>query len=600
MKTIKRLLEILDAAERKRATLLLLMMLAMAMLDTLGVASILPFIAVLTNPALVETNVVLIWGYEVAEAFGIESIQHYMFFLGVLVFLLLVVSLAVKAIVSYALFRFALMREHSISRRLIEGYLYQPYSWFLNRNSADLGKNILSEVSNVIYGALIPFLTLIAQTVVAVALLILLVVVDPMLAFSAGAVLGVAYGSIMILMSGWLDALGNARLKANQDRYTVVSEAFGAVKDVKVGALEPIFVDRFSKPAKVYAQGQATAIAISQVPRFVIEAIAFGGMLLIILYLMLDGKDFTSTLPIITLYAVAGYRLMPALQQIYGALSQLKFAGPALDALYDDIKSVETYKEIYQPAARFPFNQNINLNCVTYKYPGAESFALRGVTFNVPVRSTVGLVGTSGSGKSTTLDVILGLLEPESGQLSVDGETLSDANMLKWRRSIGYVPQHIYLTDDTVAANIAFGIDPTMLDQEAVERASKIANLHDFIMQNMPSGYNTVVGERGVRLSGGQRQRIGIARALYHRPSVLILDEATSALDNLTEHAVMEAVRSLRQSMTIIIVAHRLTTVRACDNIVMLENGVVTGTGTFDELVQCNDRFKAMASEIGG
>jgi len=595
MDTIRKLLDLLSPAERKRAGVLIAMMLVMALLDMLGVASILPFIAVLANPALVETNPILSWVYQFSTHLGVSSTDQFLLFLGFVVFALLVLTLAFKALTTYAQTRFALMREYSIGKRLVEGYLHQPYSWFLNRHSADLGKNILSEVHGVISGSLVPVMTLLAQIAVSLALLALLLVVDPWLTISVGLVLGVAYGGILVLMSGWLNTLGQARIQANQERYTVVSEAFGAAKEVKAGGLESTFIDRFAKPAETYAKGQATAQVIAQMPRFALEAIAFGGMLLVILYLMAQSGSFSAALPIVALYAFAGYRLMPALQQIYGSFTQLKYAGPALKALHTDLMSlnpIEPYGKALEP---LPLKKCIELNNIVYQYPNANAPALNGINLSIPAHTTVGLVGSTGSGKTTTVDLILGLLEPQEGTLYIDGQVVNASNRRQWQKSIGYVPQHIYLADDTVSANIAFGLAPEIVNQQAVERAAKIANLHDFVIQNMPQCYSTMVGERGVRLSGGQRQRIGIARALYHNPSVLVLDEATSALDNITEQAVMDAVHNLSQSITIILIAHRLTTVRECDQIFLLEKGTVKANGTFKQLVEKSDQFRTMA-----
>jgi ABC-type bacteriocin/lantibiotic exporter with double-glycine peptidase domain len=320
---IKKLLALLTPPERKRAGVLMGMILVMAFLDMLGVASILPFMAVLTNPELVQTNAVLNAAFTLSRHIGIHTSKQFLFVLGVLVFVLLVTSLAFKALITYAQTRFALMREYSIGNRLLEGYLHQPYSWYLNRHSADLGKNILGEVGTVVGGGMIPLMTLIAQSTVALALLILLIIVDPLLALSVGVVAGLAYAGIFAVMSGWLKRLGQARIDANNERFTAVSEAFGAAKEVKVGGLEQVYIQRFAKAAEIYAKGRATASVIGQTPRFVLEAIAFGGMLLVMLYLMAKVGSFASALPIIALYAFAGYRLMPALQQIYAALTQL-------------------------------------------------------------------------------------------------------------------------------------------------------------------------------------------------------------------------------------------------------------------------------------
>ena len=591
MRTIKKLLDLLTPPERNRAYLLLGMMLVMAMLDMAGVASIMPFMAVLANPDLIETNAFFNAAY---NQLGFTDPQQFLFGLGILVFVLLVVSLAFKALTTYAQLRFILMREYSIGKRLVEGYLHQTYSWFLGRHSADLGKTILSEVNQVIGSAVTPTMNLIAQGAVATALLTLLILIDPTLALNVGLTLAATYTLIFKGTQRLLTRLGTERVTANQARFTVVSEAFGACKEVKVGGLEQAYIQRFSVPARTYARHQATASVISQLPRFALEAIAFGGMLLVVLYLMAQSGSFASALPIIALYAFAGYRLMPALQQIYGAVTQLRFARPALDALHSDLMSLKPgHPNSSQPA--IVLKQAITLDQIQYRYPNAPGPALKNLSFNIPAKSIVGLVGATGSGKTTTVDLILGLLDAQEGTLAVDGQVITDHNKRAWQRAIGYVPQQIYLADDTVAANIAFGLEAKDIDQSAVERAARIANLDHFVANELPERYQTTVGERGVRLSGGQRQRIGIARALYHNPQVLILDEATSALDNLTEQAVMEAVHNLGHEITIILIAHRLSTVKACDTIFLLEKGELEAQGTFDELTHANERFREMA-----
>jgi ABC-type bacteriocin/lantibiotic exporter with double-glycine peptidase domain len=591
MRTIQKLLDLLTPSERKRTYMLLGMILTMALLDTIGVASIMPFMAVLANPELVETNALLYTAY---TKLGFTEPRQFLFVLGMLVFVLLVVSLAFKALTTYAQLRFSLMREYSIGKRLVEGYLQQPYSWFLSRHSADLGKTILSEVGDVISNGVIPIMTLIAQGAVATALLALLILIDPKLALIVGMTLATVYTLIFKATRDFLARIGEERVKANQGRFTVVSEAFGASKEVKVGGLEQAFIQRFSSPAQTFARHHATAQVISQLPRFVLEAIAFGGMLLVSLYQMVQSGSFASALPIIALYAFAGYRLMPALQQIYGAVTQLRFAGPAIDALHADLVSLQP--EHPNPSQdAISLKKTITLKQIQYWYPNAQQPALKNFSLTISAKSTVGFVGATGSGKTTTVDLVLGLLEAQVGILAVDDQPITAHNRRAWQRAIGYVPQQIYLADDTVAANIAFGMEAKDIDQAAVERAAKIANLHEFVVNDLPKQYQTTVGERGVRLSGGQRQRIGIARALYHTPQVLIMDEATSALDNLTEQAVMEAVHNLGHEITIILIAHRLSTVKACDMIFLLEKGELKAQGTFDELTNSNEHFRAMA-----
>ena len=573
------------------------MILIMALLDTLGVASIMPFMAVLANPQLVETNAVLNIAFQAAAAFGITTTQHFLFVLGILVFVLLVASLAFKALTTYAQIRFTRIREYSIGKRLVEGYLHQPYSWFLGRHSADLGKNILSEVGMVIEYAVAPAMNLIAYGAVTAALLLLLVLIDPVLALTVGLVLGAIYSLILKATSGLLVRMSKDHVQANQARFVAVNESFGAAKEVKVGGLEQVCIQRFTASAQTYAKHQATAQLVGQLPRFALEAVAFGGMLLIMLYLMAQSGSFVSALPIVALYAFAGYRLMPALQQIYNAITQLRYSAPALDVLHEDLMNLQPVFPSHNQEV-LSLKQAITLNDIHYSYPNSPHVVLKGLCLSIPAGTIAGLVGATGSGKTTTVDLILGLLEAQQGTLKIDGQTITEHNRRAWQRSIGYVPQQIYLADDTVAANIAFGVEDKEIDSQAVERAAKIANLHEFVINELPGRYKALVGERGIRLSGGQRQRIGIARALYHKPQVLILDEATSALDNLTEKAVIKSIHNLGHELTTIMIAHRLSTVKECDAIFLLTDGRLKAHGRFDDLVERDEQFRSMAAAV--
>ena len=591
MQTYKKLLFLLSHSERKNAVFLLLIILIMALLDMMGVASILPFMAVLTNPDIVETNSFLNNIFQISKNIGVENKQQFLFSLGIVVFTLLVFSLIFKALTNYLQVRFVQLGQYNISKRLVEGYLNQPYTWFLNRNSADLGKTILSEVDQVVGSGIAPAIDLIAKGMVIIALITLLIIADPKLAIVVGFTLSAAYGLIFYLIRRYLNKIGKERLRSNELRYTSISEAFGAAKQVKVGGLEQTYVSRFSNPAKIYAITQVYFKVLSQLPRFFLEAIAFGGILLSILYLMSRSGSFNTILPIISLYVFAGYRLLPAIQQVYASFTRLAFVGPSLDKLHEDISNLNSYKP-NQDEAVLTLNKKITLNNIDYNYPNSSRIVLKNINLSIDAKSTVGIVGATGSGKTTTVDIILGLLEPKRGNLKIDEKIITKQNSKSWQRSIGYVPQEIYLSDDTIAANIAFGINDKIINQEAVERVAKIANLHQFVIDELPKQYQTTIGERGVRLSGGQRQRIGIARALYHNPKLLILDEATSSLDNQTERAVMDAVNNLSNNITIIIIAHRLSTVMKCDKIFLLEKGELKNQGSFEELMNINENFR--------
>jgi ABC-type multidrug transport system fused ATPase/permease subunit len=588
LKTLKKIIDLLTPQELKRGILLIGMVTFAALLEMLGVASILPFIAVLADPNIVETNVILSKFFQFSSIFGIENKQQFVFFLGILVFIFLVISIAFKALTAYLQTLFSSMIQYSIAKRLVEGYLKQTYSWFLNRHSADLAKTILSEVGTVASNGLNPMLSLFVRSIVVFTILILLILVNPKISLIAGFTFGLAYSLIYMFTRVFLKHIGQERLKSNKLRFKAANEAFSAIKEIKVSGLEQAYIDRFSDPAKSLAKHQASGAVISQIPRYALEVIAFGGILLMTLYLMITNNNFASTVPVIALYVFAGYRLMPALQAIYSAIVSLRFVGPSLDALHEDIMNLQS-SSIKKGKDISLFKKDISLKHIYYKYPNASRTALKNIHLIIPARSTVGIVGATGSGKTTIVDIILGLLEPQRGTLEIDGKVITKKNSRSWQRSIGYVPQNIYLADDSIASNIAFGIKSSDINPAVVEKVSKIANLHEFVSKELPEKYQTKIGERGVRLSGGQRQRIGIARALYHDPKVLILDEATSALDNQTEKEVMNEIQNLSENITIILIAHRLNTVKNCDKIFLLEKGKIKDQVTFQELSNINE-----------
>tara|TARA_Y100000992_G_C21269711_1_gene495970 strand:+ start:586 stop:2379 length:1794 start_codon:yes stop_codon:yes gene_type:complete len=594
MEIVNKFLYLLSHHERKRAYLLLVMILLMALIDMLGIASIMPFIAVITNPDLIENNHILNFFYEFSSKFGVTTNQKFIFLFGIVVFLFLLFSLTFKALTFYVQTRFISMREYSLGKRLVEGYLHQPYSWFLHRHSAEIGKTVLSESSKVINKGLTPLFSLISQSAVAISIIILLILVDLKLTIIVGLTLGTAYLSIYKLTQKFISRIGKESVKVNEGRFTALSEAFNAAKEIKLGGLEQIYIRLFSDKAKILAKNTISLSIIGQMPRFTLEAITFGGMILVTLYLISQSGNFIKVAPILALYAFAGYRLMPALQHIYNSVIQINFTAPALDSVYKDLKSLQSYKTVNSQET-LKLTTDINLKNISYDYPNTTSTALKNINLRIEANSTVGLVGATGSGKTTAVDIILGLLEAQKGVLEVDGKVINKNNRRAWQRSIGYVPQQIFLSDNTVEANIAFGVNPKDVDLNAVEHASRIANLHEFVTNDLSLQYQTLIGENGIRLSGGQRQRIGIARALYHKPQILILDEATSALDNLTEQAVMEAVHKLRKNITIIIIAHRLSTVKNCDNILLLEKGELKDQGTFEKLIKTNEKFRATA-----
>jgi ABC-type multidrug transport system fused ATPase/permease subunit len=594
--TYRKLLGLLTRRERRQFCLMLLLIMAMGCVETVGVASIMPFMYMLSDPAILERHALL---GEIYAALGFADVHSFMIFFGALVFVVVVGGLLFKAVTLYAVYRFTMMRGYSLSNRMLRGYLFQPYTWFLNRHSADIGANVLGDVAKVTTKSLLPAMKLITYSTVVIGLILMLVLVRPGVALSAAVLFGGSYLAVYFGVQRYLNRIGTERHEANVARFQITGEALGGIKDVKLAGLETHFLQRFQAPARKVAESDAASTILGELPRYVLEAVAFGAMLAFVLGLLVTrSSSIAGIVPMLAVYAFASIRIFPALQRIYVSMTQIRFTKPTLDKLYQDMKAAEANMRTLPPRAPeavVHLEKRLVLDDVHYSYPQAEWPALQGLNLVIAARSTVGIVGGTGAGKTTTVDIVLGLLMPDKGTFSVDGTPITRENLRAWQRSIGYVPQQIFLTDDTVAANIAFGLEAAEIDQAAVERAARTAELHDFVMRELPKGYATKVGERGVRLSGGQRQRIGIARALYHDPDVLILDEATSALDNLTERAVMDAVHNLGHAKTILMIAHRLSTVRECDTIFMLEGGRVVAEGSYDELLETNRKFRALA-----
>lgn len=598
---LQKILYLLSAREKRRGALVLGMVVVMAMLEVIGVASIMPFLSVLGNPEVVRSNPYLVTVY---EALGFSSVDAFLAALGVATFTLILFSTLFRAFTYHAMNRFIEMRRHSISERLLETYLRQPYAFFLSRNSSDMAKSILSEVDQLVINVFRPGLMMVAYSVVTVAILTLLIVMDPILAAVVACAFGGLYGLIYLCVHGFLGRAGQARVGANRERYQAAGEALGGIKDIKLLGRENAYLQRFRGPSVRFAQYLVVNQTASQVPGILVEAVAFGSIIVLTLWLLATHGGAGSgalggILPLLGLYAFAGLRLKPALQRVYQGFAKLRFGVGAIEAAYQDLIHRASLAELQKCASMaLTPKKAVALQNVSYTYPHTPTPALVEIDLEIPVGSSVGLVGTTGAGKTTLVDVLLGLLRPTRGAISVDGQPVTDENLRAWQQALGYVPQQIFLTDATVTENIALGTPPKHIDQDQVVRCARMAQLHDFIMEEMPQQYATMVGERGVRLSGGQRQRIGIARALYHNPSVLVFDEATSALDSLTERAVMEAIEGLRHEKTIFLIAHRLSTVRSCDKLVLLDKGHMIAAGSFEELKIQSQKFRSMLETI--
>ncbi|WP_268808473.1 ABC transporter ATP-binding protein [Roseovarius albus] len=529
---------------------------------------------------------------------GFTSIDGFLIALGCGVFAMILISAVLRSVAVYAINRWVMSREYSLSRRLLDVYMRQPYAFFLDRHTGDLSTYILSETHRVVGDAYKPAADILNSLVTFVFIVSLLLWTEPMMTLVSVAVLGGCYLVLFTILKPLIKRMGEAVVKSNKARFRIAGEALGGVKQIRLLGRERNYISAYSDPARTQARVRAANATLRQVPKFALEVIAFGGIVVLTLFLVtrsggVEGDAIAKSLPLLGLYAFAGYRLLPTMQIIYASAATLRYGSAAVEAVYKDLGKGRSLARLPSEQAKpLPLNQRLELLSVSYKYPGAKTEGLSDINICIERGMTVGLVGSTGAGKTTLIDVLLGLLTPTGGEMLVDGVALTSDNIRSWQANVGYVPQEIFLTDSTIAQNIAMGVPVDQISMKRVEQACRMAQIYDFVVDELPNGFETAVGERGVRLSGGQRQRIGIARALYNNPEVIVFDEATSALDNATEREVMNEISALSGSKTIIMIAHRLTTIEKSDKVIVLDQGRVVGDGTFSELSKKNTYFQ--------
>jgi ABC-type multidrug transport system fused ATPase/permease subunit len=597
----RKLLSLYGPDEYWRLAGLAVSMAVTGVLQTIGIASIVPFLAVVSNPAVITENRYFAWGY---ETFGFTNTTDFLLALGGLFIAITIISNAFAAFTAWLTIRLRWRSYHRISQRLLEQYLAAPYAFHLTQNSAGIFKVLFGHVGRAIGEVFVPMCRIFSRVVSSVFIIALLVWADPLLAALVPLTIGGIYALTYLMVQRQQRQAGLEEARSVTERYQTASEALGGIKDIKVLGRELFFLDRFRRSAKHYGDAHARAEAVSQLPRFGLDAVAYSGVIAVVLYLLQTRQSLDEIFPLIAIYALGANRLIPGVQEVFTSMAQIRFSSPALDEICADAQLLAGWRVdrlrgdnggTPRIADGLVPSRNIRIENLSFSYEGSPRPALDGITLDIPVRRTSAFVGQTGSGKTTLADIVLGLFEPTEGRVLIDDTVLDKTVMPKWRRSVGYVPQTIFLADTSIARNIAFGIADERLDLNAVHAAARAAHLDEFVA-SLPEGYDTFVGERGVRLSGGQRQRIGIARALYHNPEVLVFDEATSALDTVTEEIVMRAIGELAGSRTIILIAHRLSTVRSCDMIFVLDAGHLVGQGRYDELVASNAAFRAMAS----
>ena len=596
LSTLQKAWALLDFQERRNALKFLAIATLSAFASTAMVGSVMPFLSVLSNPSGVTDTPLLGWTF---EQFNFTSLYAFLVALGLGALLVIILAMLIQMLKVYALARFAMMLVHTLSYRLLARYLCQPYEYFLDHHSGDMGTRILAEAQDVVNRFLRPMTELITSTLTIVALVSFLLWVQPLVAIASFSVFGGIYGLTYLFSRMKLRSLGVLWVKANKERYRLATEALGGVKDIKLLGRERSYIDRFKIPSHHFAQAQMRFQLLSQLPTHVIQGIALGGLIVICLLLVdsttfVEGEALSTVLPIIGVFGFAAQRLMPELGKLYRSASEIQTGIAAVESVHADLfgESAELPRDM--PKA-LGLKRQLEITDVFYRYPQAEKAGVTDITLNIKAGEKIGIVGGTGAGKTTLADIVLGLLLPQSGQIVADGAAIIDVNLRAWQQTVGYVPQEIFLTDASVAENIALGIEPEQINMDRIIRAARIANIDSFIHRDLPLGYDTIVGERGVRLSGGQRQRIGIARALYHDADLIVFDEATSALDNLTENEVMAAIDALPGDKTVLMIAHRLSTVKRCDRIVVMEGGRMVGCDGWDMLMTNNESFQRIA-----
>lgn len=541
-----------------------------AIIDLIGVASIFPFIALLSNPNIVEQNESIANIFHAIRFFAPIGHKQFILLLGISTFFFLISSIIIRTYNYYFSIKITLRLEADITNYLLKKYLNKPYVWFLKKNSSSLGSNVLHEVSNVVNSAIIPFVLLLSNTLIAISIITVIFIYNFYLAITVSFFLFFLYAITFFFLKNKISFLGKQSVVSNKERFKILGEIFSHIKELKLYGLEKFHLESYSRPSNLFQKSHSKFMLIQNLPRYFIEIFAFSAVIILLLFIQVKNNSFIESLPLLGVYVFAGYRLIPVFQQIYSSMSILRNTNYLINNFLKDLSLLDIpEKKLLNISKKklvpIKFSKKIELEKVSFKYLDSKLLLLNDVSITIPVNSKVGIIGATGSGKSTLIDIILGLIKPLEGYLKVDGKIIDSDNIKNWQKIIGYVPQQVSLSDLSIAENIAYGVKPTEINQNSLIESAKTAHVHNFVINKLSSGYNTVIGEKGIRLSGGERQRLGIARALYQNPEVLILDEATNALDINTEKLILKSLYKL--NITIISITHRLSTLKNFDTI---------------------------------
>ncbi len=573
IKIWKKMMVLLDGKQKRTMILLVFLMVIGAILEAFSITLVVPVAGLIITPDAIHENEMVAMFY---QWLPFESEKTF----GVAVMLMLIGAFILKNIYIYfmqkVLYRFVYTNQFRTSERMMKNYMRRGYEFYLNADTAVIQRTITSDVNNM-YGLILAVLQLLSEIIVFVTLSVVLLIQDPVMTIFLAALLGITLFIIKIVIKPVLNKAGIENRDYYSSLFKWINQTVTGIKEVKIGGKERYFIDTYAEYGKGYVNAVQKYTLYNNIPRLVIETVCIGGIVLYFLYLFLSEQASGDILDVITTFGMAVARLMPSANRINNQLNNISYFEPFFmgvsDNLQDEINGNNTDVSFMEvPAEKLPVKKEIVLEHVSYKYPNTDKWIFEKANLTIPVGQSVGIVGSSGAGKSTIVDVMLGLLKMQEGKIYADGEDIFEGeNYRKWLKNVGYIPQTIFMIDDTIRKNVAFGVPEDEISEERIWEVLKEAQLDEFV-KTLPEGLDTGIGERGIRLSGGQRQRIGIARALYEDPEVLVLDEATSALDNDTEKAIMDSINRLHGNKTLIIIAHRLQTIEKCDAVYRIEN----------------------------
>jgi len=594
LKSLRDLFLLLTPTQQKKLLRLQWLVLLMSLAEVASVLAIGPFMALVGDLSSLQGDGLVARIYQVSF---FETPKDFLFWVGICVICILFLSTFISLYTVRSLNSYGVKVGAELSNRLFAYYANKPWVFHTTHHSSRLSKNIAQESHRITASIIRPFMQMNAKLMMVLLMSVTVFLYKPVVALVGMSVFGGSYFTLYFIARKRLVRNDKIITDAQTSRFKVMNELFGGIREVLLFRRQEYFNLKFFKASNNYASALGSNVIVGLLPRYLMELVSYGSIIFLIIYLLSSSEGNMSTmLATLSIYSLAGFKLLPAFQMIYSSIAQIKGNLRSFYTIRDDLHNSLSLSQSVKDAHFYPLglSKTIEFCDVSFSYPGKNQPAVENLTLSLPANSVIALVGPTGSGKSTIVDLLLGLIDPTKGEIRIDGTTLTQSNMPPWQASLGFVPQSIFLADASIRDNVAFGLPEDEIDEERVGKAAKMAHLNEFVSR-LPEGLDTIIGEKGVQLSGGQRQRIGIARALYNDVDVLVLDEATSALDNITEKRVMEAIRTLKGKKTIIIIAHRLSTVEQCDCIHIIENGRLADSGSFDELLERDNSFVRFA-----